>query len=164
MSNGFKSTENKKTKPLRLWLCGLFITEIILLGFPYIATVQDNKYYSKTMLELILGMRADDMVWVKMGIIALFFAIVPILGFFFAAFDKNSCVKCFIGCVCSFTGICGITFILPQFSSVLAFGAMLALIVYLFIFVVSVSLTLKTIGARALERKEAEEIREHNEA
>ncbi len=164
MSNGFKNTEDKRTKPLRLWMCVLFVAEIILLAFPYIATTQNNQYLSKTMLELILGMNANDMTWVKMGIIAICFAIVPIVGFFFAAFDKNSCVKCFIGCVCAFTGICGITFVLPQFSTILAFGAMVALVIYLFIFVISVSLTLKIIGIRALEKREAEEIREHNEA
>ncbi|MEE1155253.1 MAG: hypothetical protein UH241_08870 [Acutalibacteraceae bacterium] len=164
MSNGFKNTEDKRTKASRLWLCTLFATEIMFLAMPYIATTQDGQYISKTMFELILGINATDVIWVKMAAIALCFAIVPIVGFFFAVFDKKSCVKCFVGCVCAFTGICGLTFVLPQFSSVLAIGAMLALVIYLFIFVLCVSLTLKIIGIRALEKQKEQEIRERNEA
>lgn len=166
MSNGFRSTESKKTKPQRLALCILFLTEIVLLAMPYIAMYDDSgMYYSKTMLELILGMNTSDMTWVKMGIIAIVYALIPIIGFLFAAFDKESCVKSFVGCFCAFAGIFAITFVIvPQFSSTLAIGAMLAMLVYLIIFVVSISLALKTIAVNALKRKEEEEAREHNEA
>lgn len=166
MNNGFKSTESKKTKPLRLGLCVLFIVEILLLAMPYIAMYDESgMYYSKTILELILGMNTADMKWVKLGLIAIAYALIPVIGFFFAAFDKASCVKSVVGCICAFAGIFAITFVIvPQFSGVLAFGAMLAIVVYLFIFAVSVSLALKTVAVRALKRKEEQEAREHNEA
>lgn len=165
MSNGFKSTENKHTKPVRLAVCIFFIIEIILLATPYIAMVSDDStYYSKTILELIMGMNTSDVRFIKLGIIAIVFAVIPILGFLFATFDKDSCVKCVVGCLCSFTGIAGITFVIPQFSSELAFGAMMAIMVYLLIFALCISLTLKTIGARALKRQEEELAKEHNEA
>ena len=134
MSNGFKSNEDKRTKPLRLTTCVLFIIEIILLATPYIAMVGEDGYYSKTILQLIFGMNSEDMRWVKLGLIAIIFAVIPIVGFLFASFDKHSCVKCFIGCVCAFAGIFCITFLLPQFSPTLAVGAMLAIIIYLIIF------------------------------
>ena len=166
MSSGFKSTENKKTKPQRLGLCILFIIEILLLAMPYIAMYDDSGvYHSKTILELILGMNTADMKWIKLGLIAIIFALIPIVGFLFASFDKDSCVKSVVGCICAFLGIFAITFIIvPQFSGVLAFGAMLAIIIYLFIFAISVSLALKTIAVRALKRKEEQEAKEHNEA
>ena len=166
MNNGFKSTENKNTKSLRLGLCVLFLTEIVLLAIPYIAMYDDSgMYYSKTILELILSMNTNDMNWVKLGVISIVYALIPVIGFFFAAFDKSSCVKSFVGCVCAFAGIFAITFVIvPQFSSVMAIGAMLGIIVYLIIFAVSVSLALKTIAVRAIKRKEEQEAREHNEA
>ena len=67
-------------------------------------------------------------------------------------------------CICSFLGICCILFAIPQFSTILAFGAMAALIVYLVIFALSVSLALKTLGVRALKRQEEQLAKEHNEA
>lgn len=166
MSNGFKSTENKKTKSLRLGLCVLFLAEIVLLAIPYIAMYDESgMYYSKTILELILGMNTSDIKWVKLGLISIIYSLIPIIGFLFTAFDKSSCVKCTVDCICAFVGILTITFIIvPQFSGVLAIGAMLAIVVYLFIFAVSVSLALKTIALKALKRKEEEEAREHNEA
>lgn len=166
MNSGFRNTESKKTKTQRLSLCVLFLIEIVLLATPYIA-MYDNSgvYYSKTILELILGMNTADMKWVKLGLIAIIYALIPIVGFFFAAFDKESCIKSVVGCICAFVGIFAITFVIvPQFSGVLAIGAMLAIIVYLFIFAVSVSLALKTIAVKALRRKEEQEAREHNEA
>ena len=61
MSSGFKSTENKKTKPQRLGLCVLFIIEILLLAMPYIAMYDDSGvYHSKTILELILGIESNS--------------------------------------------------------------------------------------------------------
>ncbi len=166
MNSGFKSKESKKTKPLRIGLCVLFLIEIILLSMPYLAMVDNTgNYYSKTMLELILSMNTADMKWVKLGIVAILYALIPIIGFLFASFDKSSCVKCTVGCLCAFAGIFSITFIIvPQFSGTLAFGAMLAMLIYLIIFAVSVSLALKTIAVRALKRKQEEEAREHNEA
>ncbi len=166
MSNGFRSTESKKTKPQRLTLCVLFLIEIVLLAMPYIAMYDDSgMYYSKTMLELIISMNTSDMKWVKLGLVAIIYALIPVIGFFFAAFDKESCVKSFVGCFCAFAGIFSITFlIVPQFSGTLAIGAMLAMLVYLIIFAISVSLALKTVAVRALKRKEEQEAREHNEA
>lgn len=166
MSSGFRSTESKKTKPQRLGLCILFIIEILLLAMPYIAMYDDSGvYHSKTIIELILGMNTADMKWVKLGLIAIIFALIPVVGFLFAAFDKESCVKSVVGCICAFSGIFAITFVIvPQFSGVLAFGAMIAMIIYLFIFAVSVSLALRTIAVRALKRKEEQEAKEHNEA
>lgn len=166
MNNGFRSTENKKTKPQRLALCVLFLIEIILLAMPYLAMYDGaGMYHSKTILELILGMNTNDMKWVKLGIIAIVYALIPITGFLFASFDKSSCVKCVVSCICAFLGLFSITFIIvPQFSTSLAFGAMLAMIVYLIIFAVSVSLALKTIAVKALKRQEEREAREHNEA
>lgn len=165
MNSGFRSTENKKTKPQRLGLCVLFLIEMLLLAMPYMAMYDGKNYYSKTMLELIIGMNTDDMKWVKLGMIAIVYALIPIIGFLFAAFDKSSCVKCVVACLCAFTGIFAITFIIvPQFSGTLAFGAMAAMLVYLIIFAVSVSLALKTIAIKALKRQEEREAREHNEA
>ncbi len=166
MNNGFRSTESKKTKPQRLALCVLFLIEILLLAMPYIAMIDETgTYYSKTILDFIFSMNADDSKWIKLGIIAIVFALIPIIGFFFVAFDKTSCVKCVAACLCAFLGIFSITFVIvPQFSGVLAVGAMLAMIVYLIIFAISVSLALKTIAVRALKRKQEEEAREHNEA
>ncbi|MEE0858680.1 MAG: hypothetical protein U0M12_04325 [Acutalibacteraceae bacterium] len=165
MSNGFKNTEDKRTKPVRLAVCVCFIIEIILLASPYIAMIgEDGTYYSKTMLQLILGMNTADIRFIKLGFIAILFAVVPIVGFLFASFDKNSCVKSVVGCLCSVAGIFGLTFIVPQFSSVLAFGAMMSILVYLLIFALCISLTLKTIGVRALKRQEEELAKEHNEA
>lgn len=165
MNNGFKNLEDKRTKPLRLTSCVLFIAEILLLAFPYIAMIDEKgNYYSKTILQLIFGMNAEDATWIKLGILAIIYAAIPIVGFIFSAFDKNSCVKCFVGCVCAFAGIFCITFLLPQFSPELAIGALLAIVIYLFIFAISISLALKTIGVRALKKKEEDEIQEHNEA
>ena len=166
MNNGFRSTESKKTKPQRLALCVLFLFEILLLSMPYVAMIDDkNNYYSKTMLDFIFSMNADDSKWIKLGIIAIVYALIPIIGFFFASFDKSSCVKCVVACLCAFLGIFSITFIIvPQFSAELTIGAMLAMIVYLIIFAVSVSLALKTIAVKALKRQQEEEAREHNEA
>lgn len=165
MSSDYRNIEDRRTKPLRLWMCASFIAEIILLATPYIAmTDQNGVYYSKTILELILSMDIADIQWLKIGILAIVFAIIPIIGFFFAAFDKNSCVKCAVGCICSFAGIAALTFAIPQFSSTMAVGAMLAMILYLLIFVLSVSLALKTIGVKALKKQEEQTAREHNEA
>ncbi len=165
MSSSFKSRESKQTKPLRLFLCFNFVIEILLLAMPYIATVENNTYYSKTIVQIIIGMiNSGDIKWIKLGMLAIIFSAIPVAGFFIAAFDKEGLVKCFAGCICSFLGICCILFAIPQFSTVLAFGAMAALIVYLLIFALSVSLALKTLGVRALQRQEEQLAKEHNEA
>lgn len=165
MSNDYRNIEDSRTKPLRLWMCAGFIAEILLLATPYIAmTDQKGVYYSKTILEIILNMDSSDIKWIKLGILAIIFAIIPIIGFFFAAFDKSSCVKCVVGCICSFSGIAALTFVVPQFSSVMAVGAMLSIILYLFIFALGISLALKTIGVRALKKQQEQAAREHNEA
>ena len=165
MSSSFKSRESKQTKPLRLFLCFNFIIEIVLLAMPYIAAVENNTYYSKTIVQIIINMiNSSDIKWIKFGLLAIIFAAIPVVGFFIAAFDKEGLVKCATGCICSFLGICCIVFAVPQFSSILAFGAMAALIVYLVIFALSVSLALKTLGVRALKRQEEQLAKEHNEA
>lgn len=165
MSSSFKSIESKQTKPLRLFLCFNFIIEIVLLAMPYIAAVENNTYYSKTIVQIIINMiNSSDIKWIKFGLLAIIFAAIPVVGFFIAAFDKEGLVKCAAGCICSFLGICCIVFAVPQFSSILAFGAMVALIVYLVIFALSVSLALKTLGVRALKRQEEQLAKEHNEA
>ena len=165
MSSSFASKENKKTKPLRLLLCTSFVLEILALAMPYIATVENNTYYFKTMFQLIITMmNTNETEWIKMGVIAIAFAVIPIVGFFFAVFDKNSLLKCVVGCICSFLGIFAIVFIIPQFSSVLAFGAMISIMLYLFAFVISVSLALKILGVRALKKQEEQLAKERNEA
>lgn len=165
MSSSFASKENKKTKPLRLLLCFSFVLEILLLAMPYIATVQENIYYSKTIVQLIITMMStEEQQWFRLGVVAIIFAVIPIVGFFFAVFDKNSLLKCVVGCICSFLGIFCIVFIIPQFSSVLAIGAMTAIVLYLFAFAISVSLALKTLGIRALKKQEERVAKEHNEA
>ena len=165
MSSSFASKENKKTKPLRLLLCFSFIIEMLLLAMPYIATVENDTYYFKTIIQLIITMvGVKEPQWIKMGIVAIIFLIIPAVGFFFAVFDKNSLLKCAVGCICSFMGIFCILFIIPQFSSELAIGAMMGLLVYLFAFVISVSLALKTLGVRALKKQEERLAKERNEA
>lgn len=165
MSNGYESNEDRRTKPFRLWLCALFVTEIMLLATPYIAAVlEDGSYHSRTVIEIILGMDSENVATIKLGILAIIFTVIPVAGFLFSAFDKNGYVKSIADCICSFLGIAVITFVVPQFSSELAIGAMISMLLYLVIFALSVAVALKTMGVRAYNKAEEERSREHNEA
>lgn len=165
MSNGYENTEDRRTKPFRLWLCVLFIFEILLLAMPYIAMIDGNgEYHSLTIIEIILRMDSENIATVKLGILAIIFAIIPVTGFMFCAFDKHGYLKSIVSCICGFLGITALTFAVPQFSSVMAVGSMVSILVYLFIFAISVAVALKTMGIRAYNKAEEQKVNEHNEA
>lgn len=132
-----KIPENKTRKRLRLTLCTLYLIQIFLCTMPYIqGNSSDGKFYAYTVFDMILfwgGNIPDTAAGSAFQTYILFmpvFFIIPIVGFFFCALDKERNMKNIASIVCCLLGVLSILIILGYSLSL---GSMISLLLYLVI-------------------------------
>ncbi len=136
-----KIPENKTRKGLRITQCVLFLIEIFLCAMTYIhiPDFQDpsNDFYATVfdMLGYIGGSAGDgaanDQFAAFQSYVPFYFVflIIPIVGFFFCALDKQRNLKNFVSLFCCLSGVLSILLIVTL--NYIDFGSTFALIIYL---------------------------------
>lgn len=132
-----KFPENKTRKRLRITQCILYLFQIYFCTLPFIQGLDsDGKFYSYSVFGLIsyIGGSAPETAAGEAFLNYVMFmpilVIIPIIGFFFCALDKQRNLKNLVSIACCFAGV--IT-ILLFVGSALSLGSMLSLLVYLLI-------------------------------
>lgn len=134
-----KIAENKTRKKLRITLCILYLLEIVLCTMPYIQYIDpDTKMLSSLsvfdMLSYLGASFPDAALGKSLTQAALFMIIlliIPIVGFFFCALDKERNLKNVVSLLCCLLGVISILFVVT--GSTISLGSMLGLLLYLLI-------------------------------
>lgn len=129
--------ETKRCRNLRRILMILFVVCGYLLSTAFAVDVveykgEDTVSYM-TALNLLFGTLGGE-VPVRTNKISIIFFLIPLVGFFFMFFDKKSNVKNFVGLICGFVGVLSISFLI---GGSIAMGAMISIIVYFVIAILS---------------------------
>ncbi len=132
-----KIAENSTRKKLRITLCILYLFEIVLCTMPYFQYVTpDNIMHSYSVFD-VMSLWGSDVFSSAQGISAAQFSlfmplliIIPVVGFFFCALDKQRNLKNVASLICCLLGVISI---LTMVSYTISLGSMLALLLYLLI-------------------------------
>ncbi len=136
-----KPLETKRTKRLRITICALYVLTISFSALPFAQDVsKGGDAQLLTLFNMIFdGFRlgADR----NFGVVAIGIVLlaVPIIGFLFESFDKTRLFKCATGIICPIIGISLLCF---GISGYISLGAILSMITYLLIFILSIYLML----------------------
>lgn len=135
-----KKRENKTRKRLRITQCVLYLLEIILCTFPYISIPGSNsedEILYRTIFDIIgyiggnFPEAAQTQAFSSVLPLFLVFPIIPIIGFFFCALDKERNLKNIVSIICS---VLGVLFILTMVSlNLLTYFSVFALLIYILI-------------------------------
>lgn len=135
-----KKRENKTRKRLRITQCVLFILEIILCTFPYISipnSDSQNEVLYRTVFDILgyiggsLPNTAQTEAFSSFLPLFLAFPIIPIIGFFFCALDRERNLKNIVSIICS---LLGVVLILTLVSvNLLTYFSVFALLIYILI-------------------------------
>ncbi len=132
-----KVAENKTRKRLRIALCVLYIFEIVLCTLPYFQYVDaENVIHSYSVLDImsiwgtdVFG-SAEAQSAAQFSLFAPILFIIPIIGFFFCALDKERNLKNIASILCCLLGVISILVIV---SGTISLGSVMALLLYLLI-------------------------------
>ena len=133
-----KLPENKTRKNLRIAQCVLYLIQIVLCTFTYVRIPNpDNpgEYLYRTVPDMLAYMGASfdvgqDAMHAYVPSYLIFF-IIPIVGFFFCALDKQRNLKNIVSLFCCMLGVLSILMIVT--INFLDIGSTLALLLYLLI-------------------------------
>ena len=154
-----KIPENKTRKRLRITLCVLYLFQFIFCAWPYYAFVQDGTLVSDSVYEMlsalgtgnVVGATASDFTAINRILpLNLIFVVIPMIGFFLCAFDREKKKKNIVSLLCCLGGVISILTIVT--INLLSLGSLLALLDYLLISFLS------TISIMARLTKSHEEI------
>lgn len=137
---------NKTTKKLRIALIVFFLFILFANSLPFIYGSNANnelQYFTPVDMILFITAYTDDATMTESvralqtaGASYLTFFIIPIIGFLFAAFDKERNLKNVVGIICSISGVLAIIYLVgPQF---LCIGSLIVLFLYLVTFMLSI--------------------------
>lgn len=163
-----KIPENKTRKRLRITLCVLYLFELVFCAWPYYGFVQDGKLVTDSVFEMlsalgtgnVVGASASDFQAINHFLpLNFIFVIIPVVGFFFCAFDKERNIKNVVSLFCALAGVVSILTIVT--ISLMSLGSMLALIVYLLIsFLSSISIMARYTKSREdIEKEKKQDIK-----
>lgn len=138
--------ENKTRKRLRISLCVFYLIQIFLTTMPYLRGYNSNgsimEFTVFDMLGYIGGNIPNSLAGNAMKQYILFmpiFIIIPIIGFFFCALDKQRNMKNIVSMLCCLGGVVSILLIIS--ISFLDTGSLFALLFYvLMCFLTSLSM------------------------
>ncbi|MBQ4260584.1 MAG: hypothetical protein II709_01800 [Ruminococcus sp.] len=135
-----KIPENKTRKRLRIVLCTLYLFEIFMCSMPYYQYISDNKLFSYSVFEMLAALGTGNTIGLPDSEFAaastilplnFIFVVIPIIGFFFCALDKQSNLKNIVSIFCCLFGVLAImTMVTVNFLSL---GSLLSLLLYLLI-------------------------------
>lgn len=134
-----KIKENKTRKRLRIAQCVFYLAEILLCSFTYvhIPNPSEGRDFYATVFDMLgyIGSSVPDMpssaafkTYIPFFLI---FLIIPIIGFFFCALDKERNLKNIVSIFCCLAGVLSILMIVS--INFLDFGSVFALMIYILI-------------------------------
>ena len=135
-----KKPENKTRKKLRITQCVLFLAQILFCTFTFVQIPNPDPtklgFYA-TVFDM-LGYLGGDFHDVAQSsafssVLPLFFVflVIPIVGFFFCALDKERNLKNIVSIICSLLGVFSILTIVS--INFISYGSLFALLFYLLI-------------------------------
>jgi len=136
----FKLPENKTRKKLRITQCVFYLILILLCTFTYVRIpnpTQAGSYFYATVFDMLgyMGGTFPDIPATEAlkSYIPFFliFPVIPIVGFFFCALDKERNMKNIVSLVCCLLGVFSILFIVTL--NFIDIGSMLSLLVYILV-------------------------------
>ncbi len=130
-----KIKENKTRKRFRIAQCILYLILIFMCTFPFVQIPGPDSYIYKTVFDMIsyLGGDFPDVVGgaaLQSAIPYFFiFPIIPTVGFFFCALDKERNLKNIASLICCLGGVLSILLIISL--PLISLGSMLSLLLYI---------------------------------
>lgn len=127
--------ESKKSKGLRVFLTILYFVQVVLTTFPFMWG-PDEKGNPKQLTAFQIAIQPDGYqgaAEIKLAIIFGILVLFPAVCFFFCLLDKSA-LKNFISFACCLVCACIITF---GIGGMIATGALIALLLYIFILFIS---------------------------
>lgn len=135
-----KIPENKTRKRLRLVLCFLYLLEIVMCTFPFYQYVQDGKLVTNSVFEMLSALGTGNVNGISESAFSavatalplnFIFVVLPIIGFFFCALDKERNMKNIVSLICCLVGVVSILTIVT--INLLSLGSLIALLLYILI-------------------------------
>ncbi len=136
----FKLPENKTRKKLRITQCVLYLILILLCTFTYVRIPnpeQAGQYFYATVFDMLgyIGGTFPNIPASEalQSYIPFFFIfpVIPLVGFFFCALDKERNMKNIVSIICCLLGVVSILFIVTL--NFIDIGSMLSLLVYILV-------------------------------
>lgn len=141
-----KRPDIKTRKKLRIAMCVLYLLQIVFCTMPFIHNFEANGSITSAsplfMITMLFGVISGlDSTAVTMCILCTFMLVIPLIGFFFCALDKERNLKNIASLICCLAGVFIILTIPKEYISL---GAILALILYVIImFLTSVAMVMR---------------------
>ena len=141
-----KRPDIKTRKKLRIAMCLLYLLEIAFCTMPFIhnfgpdgSITSASPFFMFTMLfGVVSGL---DSTAITMCILCTVMILIPVIGFFFCALDKERNLKNIVSMICCLAGVFIILMIPKQYISL---GAIIAIIFYVIImFLTSVAMVMR---------------------
>lgn len=141
-----KIPENKPRKRLRLALCVLYLLEMVMCAWPFLRNPEDGGQVTVfTVISSFFDSLGQDLSATEYTATRMFapfffiFFLVPVVGFFFCALDKERNMKNIVSLICCLVGVVTILCVVTPAS--LDVGSLFALLLYILIcFLSSVSM------------------------
>ena len=147
-----KRPDIKVRKRLRITMCILYLAQIVVCTFPYFQDVRFNEDGLITMkspfnMVILLFSVTSDMKSsvVSLAIMSMILILIPIIGFFFCALDKERNLKNIVSVICCFGGVFLIAGLLGNENvKYMSIGAVIAILLYIIImFVTSIAMVMR---------------------
>ncbi len=141
-----KKPDIKTRKKLRYAMCALYLLEIVACTMPFIHYFKpDNEIVSASpffMITMLFGVTSGlDTTVITMCVMCILMVLLPVIGFFFCALDKERNLKNIVSVVCCLAAVFLILNIPGAFMSI---GAVFAILLYVVImFLTSVAMVMR---------------------
>ena len=141
-----KKPDIKTRKKLRYAMCVLYLLEIVVCTMPFIHYFKpDNSILSASpffMITMLFGVTSGlDGTVITMCVLCIFMMVLPTIGFFFCALDKERNLKNLVSLVCC---LAAVFIILNIPGSYMSIGAVFAIVIYVVImFLTSIAMVMR---------------------
>lgn len=141
-----KKPDIKTRKKLRYAMCALYLLEIVICTMPFVhyfkpdgSIISASPFFMITMLfGVISGL---DATVVTMCVLCILMVVLPTIGFFFSALDKERNIKNLVSILCC---LASVFIILNIPGSYMSIGAVLAILLYVVImFLTSIAMVMR---------------------
>ena len=130
-----KKPDIKTRKKLRIAMCVFYLFEILFCTMPFIQNIKPNGEIVSAspffMFTMLFGVTSElDGSVITMCILCILMILIPVIGFFFCALDKERNLKNIVSLLCCLSGVFVILMIPHPYISL---GAVAAIIFYVII-------------------------------
>lgn len=128
-----KKPDIKTRKKLRYAMCALYLLEIVICTMPFVHRINpDGSIVSASpffMITMLFGVTSGmDGTVITMSVLCIFMVLLPTIGFFFCALDKERNLKNLVSVLCC---LAAVFIILNIPGSYISIGAILAIVLYI---------------------------------